>query len=142
MTKQKSPCIAHHIDHTAIAVSNIEDSVSMYVDLFGATPGPIEDIPDQSVRATMNQIGSTQIELIEPTDPKGAIARFIERRGETFHHICFQVDNLKSSLETFSDHGIKLIDSVPRHGLAGMIAFLHPSSTRGILIELVDRATT
>jgi methylmalonyl-CoA epimerase len=113
----------------------------MYVDLFGVVPGPIEDIPDQSVRATMIQIGATQIELIEPTDPSGAIARFIERRGETFHHICLQVDDLKSSLETFAGQGVRLIDTVPRRGLAGMIAFLHPSATRGVLIELVDRST-
>ncbi len=141
MTKQETPCLAHHIDHTAIAVSNIEDSLSMYVGLFGVVPGPIEEVPDQAVRATMIQIGTTQIELIEPTDPDGAIARFIERRGETFHHICFQVDDLKASLETFADQGVRLIDTVPRKGLAGMIAFLHPSSTRGVLIELVDRST-
>jgi methylmalonyl-CoA/ethylmalonyl-CoA epimerase len=141
VNKQEAPCIAHHIDHTAIAVSNIKDSLSMYVSLFGVVPGPIEDIPDQFVRATMIQIGATQIELIEPTDPVGAIARFIEQRGETFHHICFQVDDLKSSLETFADQGVRLIDTVPRQGLAGMIAFLHPSATRGVLIELVDRST-
>ena len=141
MTTSNPPCTARHLDHTAIAVSNLEEAIHLYADLFGITPGPIEEIPDQAVRAAMLKVGATRIELIQPTDPQGAIARFIERRGEAIHHLCLQVDNLQTGLDALAAGGVDLIDKSPRQGLAGMIAFLHPRSTGGVLIELVDRAT-
>ena len=80
-----------------------------------------------------------KLEFIEPTDPDGGIARFIEKRGEGMHHICFEVDDLQKTLDGLAARDVRLIDSAPRKGLAGMIAFLHPRATGGTLIELVDK---
>ena len=79
--------------------------------------------------------------FLQPTDSDGTVARFIERRGEGLHHICFEVEDLQDKLDRLDAGGVRLIDKTPRKGLSGMIAFLHPRSTRGVLIELVDQDT-
>ena len=84
------------------------------------------------------QIGSSNIEFIEPVDQSGSIAKFLERRGEGMHHICLEVENLGQKLATLKDKGLDLIDNAPRKGLVGNIAFVHPKSTRGVLIELIE----
>ena len=134
-----SPCVARHINHVAIAVSDIESSLAFYGKIFGVSSDDIQDIEDQGVRATLLRIGGSQLELIQPTDPDGAIARFIERRGEGLHHVCFEVDDLQGTLDRLADREIELVDREPRQGLSGTIAFLHPRSTGGVLIELVDQ---
>ena len=91
------------------------------------------------MRATLVPIGGTHLELIQPVQPDTGVARFLEARGEAFHHMCFEVADLQDKLDSLDDKGYRLIDKVPRKGLAGMIAFIHPKSTRGILIELVDK---
>ena len=139
MTQPSAPCTVTHLNHTCIAVSNLEEALQFYQDLFGVPRTEIEEVPDQGVRATLIPIGSTQLELIEPIDPQNAVARFIERRGEAVHHICFQVEELQNKLDALAARNVELIDAQPRQGLAGMIAFLHPRSTRGILIELVEK---
>lgn len=108
---------------------------------FGVDAGEIADIDDQGVRAALVRIGGSQLELIQPTDEAGAVARFIERRGEGLHHICFEVDDLPARLAQLRDAGLRLVDQVPREGLSGEIAFIHPASTGGVLVELVDAAT-
>ena len=140
MTEQ-GPCVVEHLNHICIAVRDIEDTVSFYRDTFGLPEAEIEDIPDQGVRATLLRVGGSQLELIQPTDLDGSVARFIERRGEGLHHVCFEVQNLQDKLDLLSAGGTELIDRSPRQGISGMIAFLHPRSTRGVLIELVDRDT-
>ena len=134
-----SPCVARHINHVAIAVHDLEGSLALYGRLFGVSGGDIEEIEDQAVRATLLRIGGSQLELIQPTDSKGAIARFIERRGEGLHHVCFEVDGLQRTLDGLAAADVDLIDTAPREGLSGMIAFLHPRSTGGVLVELVDQ---
>ena len=134
-----SPCVARHINHVAIAVRDVEASLSLYERLFGVSDGEIEEIADQAVRATLIRVGGSQLELIQPTDSTGAIARFIERRGEGLHHVCFEVDGLQQTLDNLAAADFDLIDTAPREGLSGMIAFLHPRSTGGVLIELVDQ---
>ena len=134
-------CTAEHLHHTCIAVRDIEKTLEFYKNLFGLDNLIVEDVPDQGVKAALINIGGSQLELIQPTNQHGSIARFIEQRGESLHHICFEVDNLKETLDLMASNGIKLVDKVPRQGLAGMIAFLHPHSTQGVLIELVDRDT-
>ena len=101
----------------------------------------IEDIQDQGVKAALVRVGASQLEFIQPTDENGGVARFIESRGETVHHICFEVDDLQGKLDKLDNEGVRLIDKTPREGLSGMIGFIHPSSTAGILYELVDRNT-
>ena len=134
-----SPCVARHINHVAIAVTDLEESLALYSRLFSVSGGEIEEIEDQAVRATLLRVGGSQLELIQPTDSVGAIARFIERRGEGLHHVCFEVDGLQETLDTLAAADVDLIDTAPREGLSGMIAFLHPRSTGGVLIELVDQ---
>ena len=135
-------CLARHLDHVAIAVKDIDASLKLYGDLFGVDGAAVEDVPDQGVKAVLLKVGGTQLEFIQPTDPNGGVARFIERRGEGLHHICFEVDGLQGKLDALDSEGVELIDKAPREGLAGMIAFIHPRSTGGVLVELVDSDTT
>ena len=138
---EQAPCTARHINHVCIAVSDIEDTLKFYHDLFGVGIAEIEDLPDQGVRAALVRIGGSQLEFIQPTDADGGVARFIERRGEGVHHIAFEVENLQAKLDGLASRGVELIDKAPREGLSGDIAFLHPRATRGVLIELVDQDT-
>ena len=125
----------------AIAVRDIEDTLSFYRKVFGLEDAEIEEIAEQGVRAALVRLGGSQLEFIEPRDPAGGVARFIARRGEGLHHICFEVEDLDRTLELLDASDIELIDNAPREGLAGMIAFMHPRATYGVLIELVDRDT-
>ena len=134
-------CTARHLNHVCIAVRDIEDTLRFYQDVFGVAAAEIEEIVDQRVRAVLVRVGDSQLEFIQPTDVDGSVARFLQRRGEGVHHICFEVEDLPEKLQLLSANGIELIDREPRRGLAGMVAFIHPHSTRGVLIELVDRGT-
>ena len=125
----------------AIAVRDIDDTLSFYRKVFGLEDAEIQEIAEQGVRAALVRLGGSQLEFIEPRDPAGGVARFIARRGEGLHHICFEVEDLDRTLELLDASDIELIDKAPREGLAGMIAFMHPRATRGMLIELVDRDT-
>jgi len=138
----ESTCSAKHINHVCIAVLNIEETLAFYENLFGVTKsGEIETIEDQGVKAALVRVGASQLEFIQPIDNENGVAKFIERRGEGVHHICFEVDNLESKLNDLDLAGVQLIDKEPRDGLAGTIGFIHPKSTRGVLIELVDQKT-
>lgn len=134
-----SICIARHINHVCIAVENIESSMRFYRDVFGVQPGEVVEIADQGVRAALLRVGGSQLEFIQPTDPTGSVANFIQRRGEVVHHICFEVEDLPGTLRRLDERGIAVIDETPRDGLSGQIGFIHPKSTNGVLIELVDQ---
>lgn len=136
---ETAPCTARHIHHVCLAVRDIEATLESYTALFDLEETEIEEIEDQGVRAALVKLGGSELEFIEPTDPAGGIARFIEKRGEGLHHICFEVDDLQKTLDRLDDRDVRLIDRSPRRGLAGMIAFLHPRATGGTLIELVDK---
>ena len=139
---KESTCNARHINHVCIAVLNIEETLVFYEKLFGVTKsGEIETIEDQGVKAALVRVGASQLEFIQPIDNENGVAKFIERRGEGVHHICFEVDNLESKLTELDLAGVRLIDKEPRDGLSGTIGFIHPKSTRGVLIELVDQKT-
>ena len=137
----KAPCVARHLNHVCIAVRDIEDTLRFYSEVFGIVDTDVQDIEDQGVRAALVRVGGSQLEFIQPTDPEGGVARFIERRGEGMHHICFEVEDLAATLERLHAQGVKLIDRAPRKGLSGSIAFIHPRATGGMLIELVDQET-
>ena len=128
-----------NIEHIGIAVRNLEDSVKLYEAVFDLKCYKIEEVRDQKVRTAFFEIGSTKIELLESTDPEGPISRFIEKRGEGIHHIAFAVSELKDTLVDARNAGVMLIDDKPRPGADGLdIAFLHPKSTSGVLIELCE----
>jgi len=139
MSPENAPCTVRHLDHVCIAVKNIEETIAFYKNVFDITADPIEDISDQGVKGCLMTVGTSRIELIEPTDPNGGIARFIERKGEGLHHIALQVENIQEKLSNLASQGVELIDKEPREGLSGTIAFLHPRATRGVLIELVEK---
>jgi|TARA_Y100000590_G_scaffold6217_1_gene8198 methylmalonyl-CoA epimerase len=134
----KTGCIAQHINHVAIAVSDIEQTISFYVNTFGISQPEITNLQDHGVKAALVRVGGSQLEFIQPLQDTGGVASFIEKRGEGVHHICFEMDNLNQSLEKLQQAGINLIDKTTRDGLSGNIAFIHPKSTGGVLIELVD----
>jgi len=128
-----------HIEHIGIAVTNLDDSVRLFEKVFGLKCYNIEEIENQKVKTAFFKVGQTKIELLESTDPDGPIAKFIEKRGEGIHHIAFAVDNIDSQLKHAEKEGVKLIDAIPRKGAEGFdIAFLHPRSTGGVLIELCE----
>ena len=134
-------CTARHLNHVCIAVRDLEETLRFYRDIFGIDEAEIEDIEDQGVRAALVKVGGSQLEFIQATDPGGSVARFIERRGEGVHHICLEVEDLQAAQDRLAAHGVDLIDKVPRKGLSGMIGFVHPRATHGVLIELVDKNT-
>lgn len=128
-----------HIEHIGIAVLNLEAAISFYEKVLGLTCYRIEEVPDQKVRTAFFMVGQTKIELLESTDPEGPVGKFIEKKGEGIHHIAYAVENIEDKLEHAVKMGVKLIDSVPRKGAEGLdIAFLHPKSASGVLIELCE----
>ena len=126
------------INHIGIAVNSIEDAVKLYTDVLGLKLKDIEIVEDQKVRTAIIPVGESKIELIESTDPEGAIAKYIETRGEGMHHLALEVSDVQVAVETLEEKGIQLIDNKPRMGVEGTsIAFLHPKGTK-VLIELVE----
>jgi methylmalonyl-CoA/ethylmalonyl-CoA epimerase len=128
-----------YIEHIGIAVRNLEDSISFYEKVFGLKCYRIEEVSDQKVRTAFFQAGQTKIELLESTDPEGPVGKFIEKKGEGIHHIAFAVEKIEEQLSHAEKLGVRLIDTAPRKGAEGLdIAFLHPKSTSGVLIELCE----
>jgi methylmalonyl-CoA/ethylmalonyl-CoA epimerase len=128
-----------HIEHIGIAVRDLEDAIAFYENVLGLKCYNIEEVEEQKVRTAFFLVGQTKIELLESTDQDGPIGKFIEKRGEGMHHIAFAVENIEEQLVNAEKKGVKLIDSVPRSGAEGLdIAFLHPKSTSGVLIELCE----
>jgi methylmalonyl-CoA/ethylmalonyl-CoA epimerase len=129
-----------HIEHIGIAVINLDTAIEFYEKVLGLKCYSIEEVADQKVRTAFFQVGQTKIELLESTDPEGPIGKFIEKKGEGIHHIAFSVVNIEEQLAKASNQGIRLIDSIPRKGAEGLdIAFLHPKSASGVLIELCEK---
>ncbi|MFZ5597328.1 MAG: methylmalonyl-CoA epimerase [Bacillota bacterium] len=128
------------IDHIGIAVKKLDDAVKLYEGLLGIKVVETEVVEEQKVRVAFLPTGDSEVELLESTTPDGPIARFIEKNGEGIQHIAFRVENLEEKLQQLKNSGVRLIDETPRRGAGGaMIAFLHPKSTFGTLIELCER---
>ena len=125
--------------HVAIAVKNLDEGIKTYENLLGRKPARIEEVPDQGIKAALFIMGDTEIELIQPLNPDTGVAKFLEKNGEGFHHICLEVDNVDKELDSLAGKGVQLIDKKGRKGLAGKIGFIHPKSTRGVLIELAQK---
>ena len=134
----ESVCSVSYIDHVGVAVKDINAALKFFQEVFGAPPAEIESLPDQGVRAVLIQVGQTRLELLEPLSDDSPVGRFVERRGEGLHHLALNVPGLAANLIKLEEHGVDLVDREPREGLSGMIAFLHPRSTFGILTELVE----
>jgi methylmalonyl-CoA/ethylmalonyl-CoA epimerase len=127
------------IDHIGIAVKNLDNVIKTFQDGFGLEPDFCEEVSDQKVRIAGYHIGDSLIEYMEPTTPDSSTTRFLEKRNNSIHHIAFQVKNLEHSLKTLKKKSFQLIDEEPRIGADGKrIAFIHPASCNGILIELCE----
>jgi len=130
------------LHHVAIAVRRIEDAVPFLRDTLGLAADPIRDLPDQRVRVVFLGDARGRIELIQPLDAESGVAKFVaEHPKPTLHHVCYIVDDLAAKLDELAREGVELIDRAPRRGAEGMVAFIHPRASGGVLIELIDRAS-
>lgn len=128
------------LDHIGIAVKNLDEALKFYQEILGLECAGTEVVEEQKVRVAFLPIGDTEVELLESTDEEGPIAKFIEKKGEGIQHLAFRVDNIETAIEEMKEKGVRMIDEKPRYGAGGArIAFCHPKSTNGILVELSER---
>ena len=128
-----------HIENIGIAVTSLDEAIPFYEDVLGLKCYKTEEIEDQKVKTAFFQIGQNKIELLEGTEPDSTISKFIEKRGEGVHHVALAVNNIEGALQELKEKNIQLIDEKPRLGAEGLhIAFIHPKSAGGVLIELCE----
>ncbi|MCG0238520.1 MAG: methylmalonyl-CoA epimerase [Firmicutes bacterium] len=128
------------VDHLGVAVRDLAAAIPLYRDVLGLPLEKEEEIPTQGVRAAFLAAGEVHLELLAPTDPEGPIARFLARRGEGIHHVAFAVEDIREAMARARAAGLELLSDEPRPGAGGaLVVFIHPRSTRGVLIELVQR---
>ncbi len=126
------------IDHTAVVVRDMDEALQRYQRIFGLVPCHQTSLPREGVDVAFLAIGDSQIELIHPTDSRSGVSRFLERHGESLHHLAIAVDDIRAELQRLQEAGVELIDREPRRGVHGQIAFVHPRGTGGLLVELVE----
>jgi methylmalonyl-CoA/ethylmalonyl-CoA epimerase len=126
------------IHHVALIVRSIDGALGFWRDLLGLELESVMDIADDRVRIAFLGVGESKVELVEPTDDTTGVARFLASKGEGFHHVCFEVGNLAETLLRLEIDGLELIDSAPRRGAEGPVAFIHPRSCHGVLVELIE----
>jgi methylmalonyl-CoA epimerase len=128
------------IDHLGIAVKSIDEALKFYRDILGLSVSETEIVEDQGVEVAMLPLGESRVELLQPLGENSPVARFMEKRGPGIHHICIEVEDIAARLAELKAAGAQLIDEQPRRGAGGhLIAFVHPKSTSGVLIELVQK---
>jgi len=128
------------INHIAIAVSNIEESAKFYQKVLGLSLSDVEVVPAQKTRAGFFRIGEMDIELVQPSETDSPLIKFLETKGQGIHHICFEVDDVEAEVRTFLEKGATMVDQKPRPGAhQTKVAFVHPKSSSGVLIELCEQ---
>lgn len=131
------------IDHIGIAVKNLEEANIFYKNLLGTEHYKVETVENESVKTSFFKMGESKVELLEALNPDSPIARFIDKKGEGLHHIAYGVDNIKKEMQRLTEKGFQLIDDKPRRGADNKwVAFVHPKSAGGILIELCQDVLT
>jgi methylmalonyl-CoA/ethylmalonyl-CoA epimerase len=133
-----TPVVRGRIHHVAIVVRSIDAALAVYRDILDLPLETVMDIPTDRVRIAFLIAGDSKLELVEPTDDTTGVARFMANKGEGFHHVCLEVPNLTEELTRLGIDGIELIDDAPRRGAEGPVAFLHPRSCNGVLVELIE----
>lgn len=127
------------IDHLGIATREIAEALTFWRDSLGLELDEVEEVTEQKVRVAMLPLGESRVELLEPTGPDSPIAKFLEKRGPGLHHVAIRVEDILQSLDRLKRQGARLIDESPRFGAGGsLVAFVHPSSANGVLLELVQ----
>jgi len=128
------------IDHIGIATRQLKEATALWQDALGLEVDSMEDVGEQGVRVAMLPIGETHIELLEPLTPDSPVGKFLDKRGPGIHHVAIRVDDIRAALGQLKEKGVRLIDETPRIGAGGcLVAFIHPSSTNGVLLELVQQ---
>lgn len=128
------------VDHIGIAVKNLDETLKFYTEALGLELHGTETVEEQKVKVAFLPVGDTEVELLESTSPDGPIAKFIEKKGEGIQHVAFKVENIEEAIKHMKEKGFRMIDEKPRYGAGGAkIAFAHPKSTHGVLIELCER---
>lgn len=128
------------VDHIGIAVKSIDEAFGFWESTLGIKCTGVEEVEEQKVKTAFLPIGDTEVELLEATSEESPVAKFIEKKGEGIHHLAIRVENLETALAELKEKGVRLIDETPRYGAGGAkIAFVHPKSTGGILLELSER---
>jgi len=128
--------VIDRIHHVGIVVHSADEALGFFRDILGLTVTEDRVVEEQGVRGVLLALGENEIELLEPTRGDTGVARFLESRGQTLHHICFNTDDVEAELARLKGLGVELIDESPREGLAGRIAFIHPKAMHGVLVEL------
>jgi methylmalonyl-CoA epimerase len=126
------------VHHVAVVVRDLDAALAFYRDTLGMPLELVLPVPSDQVRIGFLTVGESRIELVEPTSEDTGVARFLASRGEGFHHVCFEVPDVAATLARLADAGIELIDRAPRAGADGPVAFIHPRSAHGVLVELVE----
>ena len=128
------------VDHIGIAVKSIDGALKFWEGSLGIKCTGVEEVAEQKVKTAFLPVEDTEVELLEPTADDSPVAKFIEKKGEGIHHLAIRVDDLEKALSELKEQGVRLIDEHPRKGAGGaMIAFIHPSATGGVLLELSQR---
>jgi LAO/AO transport system kinase len=140
LRQSRSSRVDVKIHHIGIAVRSLEEAANRFGGLLGLERGAQYDLPEFGVRALFLPVGEGNLELLEPLGASSTVASFLEKRGEGMHHVCFEVDDIEKALADFAAQGAKLIDERPRRGAGGhLVAFVHPKSTHGVLVELKQK---
>jgi methylmalonyl-CoA/ethylmalonyl-CoA epimerase len=126
------------VHHVALIVRSIEDALGLWRDSLHLELETVMDIPTDRVRIAFLAVGESKIELVEPTDDTTGVARFLASKGEGFHHVCFEVPSIAETLLRLEIEGLELIDTAPRRGAEGPVAFIHPRACHGVLVELIE----
>ncbi|HSM24182.1 MAG TPA: methylmalonyl-CoA epimerase [Anaerolineaceae bacterium] len=126
------------INHVAIAVNDVEESLKFWRDAMGLQVDHIEDVPSQKAQVVFIPVGDSEVELVRPTSPDTGVAKFIEEKGGGMHHLCFEVDNIDEMLSEMKEKGVRLINEVALELPGRKMAFVHPKSTNGVLVELYE----
>ena len=129
----------NRMDHVGIVVNNLDESLKTYQDQLGFTLLERVLIPEQKVEAAFLDAHNSTIELIAPTDTESGTAKYLANRGEGTHHVCYEVDDIVATLAELTAQGVRLIDTTPRRGVHGLVAFVHPKATSGMMIEILQK---
>jgi methylmalonyl-CoA/ethylmalonyl-CoA epimerase len=129
------------IDHIAIVVEDIEKTLEFWRDALGLELADVEEVPEQKSQVAFLPVGESKVELVRPTTDDSGVAKYLQKRGPGMHHICFEVDDIAGALKQLKTRGVRLINETPVPGAGGkQIAFIHPESTSGVLVELYQAA--
>jgi methylmalonyl-CoA epimerase len=135
--------LVNKVDHIGIAVESIQEALAFWDRGLGLAPGHLEEVPDQKVRVAFLQVGESHLELLEPTSLDSPVGKFLANRGQGIHHICLEVPDVQATLRHLGSLGLQLIDPAPRPGTGGsLVAFVHPKSAHGVLLELMQKPKT